>query len=96
MNPFLELEVCHAGGGKDDLPEKTVMGRILPGEIAMHYPGYHWGAIVVLKSGYTFLTTMTSDDLDAARQAYAAMQKKNPTNTNNIQLTKKSKLHAAD
>ncbi len=92
MNPFLEIEVCHAGGGPEDLPEKTVVGRILPGEIAMHYPGYHWGAIVVLKSGYTFLTTLSSDELDAARQAYSAVQKKSPNNISNIHLNKLAKV----
>lgn len=41
MNPFLEIPVCLGGGGNQNLPEKIVTGRVIPGEIAFHYPGYH-------------------------------------------------------
>lgn len=96
MNPFLEIPVCLAGKADDpEQPEKIVTGRVLPGEIAFHYPGYHWGSVVVLKSGYTFLTTLESANIDAARQAYADIMTKNPNNKNNIQLTPKSKIHVA-
>lgn len=99
MNPFLEIPVCLSGKeGDDQQPEKEVVGRLLPGEIAFHYPGYHWGAIVVLKSGHSFLTKMTSEEIDAARQAYHKIMKEKPENTANIQLKAKQKplIHAAD
>lgn len=94
MNPFLEIPVFLAGG--EGTPEKEVVGRILPGEIAFHYPGYHWGAVIILKSGYSVLTTMSCEAIDAARQAYAKILKEQPNNMNNIQLTAKPQLHATD
>lgn len=89
-SPLLEIPVCHAGKPDNpETPEKIVTARVLPGEIAMYYPGYHWGSIVVLKSGYTFLTDWSSEQLDAAREGYYDFTKKNPTVKRNIAMVNK-------
>lgn len=94
MNPFLEIPVCLAGG--KDTSEKEVTGRVLPSEIAFHYPGYNWGAVIVLKSGHSILTTLSSEEIDAARQAYGIILKDRPGNISNIQLKPKNPLHVTE
>lgn len=90
MKPLLEIPVCLAGKpGDDSQPEKEVMGRVLPDEIAFHYPGYHWGSIIVLKSGHSFLTTLDSEAIDTARLAYDDMVTKNPALRKNVQIKQK-------
>jgi hypothetical protein len=88
MNPFLEIPVCLRGKADDpDQPEKVVNGRLLPGEIAFHYPGYNWGSVLVLKSGHSILTTLSSEQIDAARIAYEEIQRKNPKNKSNVTVS---------
>lgn len=89
MKPFLEIPVCLQGGHNED--EKVVTARVQPSEIAYHYPGYHWGAVVVFRSGSSLLTSMSSDELDLAILGYESFQKKNPNNRHNIKLTAKPK-----
>lgn len=90
MNPLLEIPVILAG--KDEnTPEQAVTGRINPGEIAYYYPGYNFGAIVVMKSGNSFLTTWSADELDHARIVYYDFIKKNPTNRMNVRMVQKDK-----
>lgn len=90
MNPLLEIPVILAG--KDEnTPEQVVIGRISPGEISHYYPGYDFGAIVVMKSGSSFLTTWSAEDLDHARVVYYDFVKRNPTNRMNVQMIPKDK-----
>ena len=94
MNPLLAIPVILAGGKDadgDDKPEKVVIGRISPGEISHYYPGYDFGAIVVMKSGSSFLTTWSAEDLDHARVVYYDFVKRNPTNRMNVQMIPKDK-----
>lgn len=91
MNPFLEIPVCMAGKADNpDAAEKIEVGRILPSEIAMYYPGYYWGTIVVMKSGSSFLSPMSCAELDNARYQYYDFIKKNPNVRQNITVIKQN------
>lgn len=75
MMPFIEIPVCLAGS--NDLPEKEVTGRLQPSEIANYYPGYHWGTIIIIKSGSSFLTKCDPEEIDTLLLEYSAFAKKN-------------------
>jgi hypothetical protein len=84
MNAHLEIPVCLAGGEKEE--EKVVTGRILPAEIAFYYPGYHWGSVVILKSGYSVLTTLTPEEIDQAILSYRILIAKGGSLKGNLAL----------
>lgn len=86
MNPFLEIPVIAPNGflGAD----KEVVGRILPGEIAFHQPYGKGKTLIVLKSGHRVFTSLDPASLDAARQTYEVVLKKNPGRTNNLQIVR--------
>jgi len=87
MLPFLEIPMCIANNEKE---EKGVVTRIQPNEIAYYYPGFHWGTVVVMKSGSSFLTVFTSDELDAALKGYDQHVKAYAGKFGNLQVTPKS------
>lgn len=86
MNPFLEIPVMSPGGFLGT--SKEVVGRILPGEIAFHQPYGKGKTLIVLKSGHGVITTLDPASLDAARQTYEVVLKKNPGRTNNLQIVR--------
>lgn len=94
MHPFLEVPVCLQGGHNEE--EKIVTARIRPSEIAFHYPGYHWGCVIVFKSGSSLLTGMMPEELDAAIIGFDSFQKKNPSNVHNIKLTAKKTANGSN
>jgi hypothetical protein len=105
MNPFLEIPIVSSSERtvkrskglfnrttetSTEYDHKITTGRVMPGEIAAHYPSLNLkGTIIILKSGYSFVTTLTCADVDAARQVYEQMIKKNPGRTNNLQIIPK-------
>ena len=99
MNPFLEIPVklqsapgkinrlSRLLGRKPEHITRVATGRILPGEIAMHYPDGNSGTVVILKGGQSFITSWTAETLDHARQEYTQFVSAYPKNRGNIQLT---------
>jgi hypothetical protein len=78
------------GNKPADIPDvisKQVQGRVLPGEIACHYPGQHYGTVIVLKSGHKLLTTWDATVVDYARRQYVSFIAKNPKLESNVQIT---------
>lgn len=93
MLPFLELPICLANVEKE---EKTVTGRIKPGDISYMYPGFYAGTIIVFKSGSSIMTSCTQAEIDAALIAYQEFVDKNPNKFGNLQLAQKPKLHVTN
>lgn len=104
MNPFLEIPVIlekqtavkSGAFGKKLIVREAVeaTGRILPGEIAAHYPTAEGGAVLVLKSGVTIVTSLSCDDIDTARQRWESYLKANPKQTANVVLVKSQSVAA--
>jgi hypothetical protein len=110
MNPFLEIPfvvskartVKRSKGlfnreteTRTEYDHKIVTGRVMPGEIAAHHPSAeNAGTVIILKSGQSFVTTLSCADVDAARQVYDSMIKKNPGRTNNLQIIPKEEKSA--
>lgn len=93
LKPFLELPMCitnNEGG------EKEVTVRIQPCDIAYYYPGFHWGVVVTMKSGASYLLKTTVEEFDGALLAYQQAVIRNPLQFGNLKITPKSKLHALD
>ena len=90
MRPFIELPVVLAGGDKQ--PEKHVIGRWMPDEIAGYVPAYYSGCIVHTKSGFSFIVTMSCEQLDNILMQYRiALKKNNGKNMGNLAILPESK-----
>jgi hypothetical protein len=95
MNPFLELPIVLMNNEKES---KEVIGKIQPSEIEYYYPGFHDGVILVMKSGSSFMTTLTEEELSAGLDAYYKFILNHRGKFGNLQITKNSKsiLHVAN
>ena len=86
MNPFLEIPIVI---GKKKLLrryERKTVARILPGEIALHYPDDYGCTVIVMKSGASITTPLTAINIDEARQVYDRTIKQHPGRANNLQI----------
>lgn len=90
MKPFLELPMVIVN---NEGVEKEVVARIQPDMIGYYYPGMNWGAVIVMHTGASHLTTWTAEQMDAALAAYDASVKANPGKFGNLKLTPKKLLH---
>lgn len=95
MKPFLELPVCLAN---NEQKQKVVTGRVQPEDISYYYPGFYEGTVIVMKAGSSLLTTIGTEELDSALQAYHQLRAKNAGHFGNLQITQKKKpnLHVTD
>jgi hypothetical protein len=72
-----------------DTAQAVITGRVLPGEIVAHYPDENNHTVLLLRSGATVTTMLSPADVDAARQVYDQMMKKNPGRNENLQIVRK-------
>lgn len=94
MLPFLELPMVISN---NEGQEKEVSVRIQPSEIAYYYPGFHWGIVVVMKSGSSYLLNLPVEQFDATLATYHSSVKSNAGKFGNLKITpKKQILHATD
>ncbi len=99
MNPFLELPMIVTEPKRPTLrwflglsqtkAKKEVVGRLMPGDIAAHHPNGDGTTRIILKSGQVLHTPLPCEDVDAARQTYDVVIRKNPGRTNNLQIVRK-------
>lgn len=50
--------------------EKDVDTLIYPAEIAAVQPCYHWGCMIIMKSGHQFMTRLQAKDMERHIAAY--------------------------
>lgn len=93
MKPFLEVPICITNTESE---EKKTTAKIQPGEIAYFYPGFHWGTIVVMKSGSSMLVDLDEPTFMSGLDLYEESVKKAPGKFGTLKLTAKNKLHAAN
>lgn len=94
MLPFLELPMTIVN---NEEKEKEVIGRIQPAEIADYYSGFYDGTIIVLKSGSSFYSPLSVEEVDNALAAYHSFTKANSGKFGNLKISPKKPIqHAAD
>lgn len=55
---------------------KSVTLRLLPGSVDYYYPGFYNGTVIVLKSGQSFLTPLSAEEVDHTFTAYDKLTRK--------------------
>ena len=93
MNPLLKIPIIVVNNEQKEA-EKTA--RILPSEIGYYYPGFYDGTIIVMKSGHSHLTMLSTEQIDGMLQAYEKSVKANPGKFGILEITTKNPLHAAN
>lgn len=73
MSIYLEVPICIEN---KDGETKDVTARLRPAEIAFYYPGFHWGCVIVMKSGASFLSSLSDSEIDSALQQFDGIAKK--------------------
>jgi len=73
MQPFILLEI---GIVNQDKEEKVVVARVQPENIDYYYPGFFNGTIIVNKSGNSFLTPLSVDQVDKVLKNYHTVSRK--------------------
>ena len=80
MMPFLKLPIILPGNPEENEADKETQARIQPCEIESFNDGYHWGCLIVFKSGEIKMTRLTADEFEQALikywQAFNEMVKK--------------------
>jgi hypothetical protein len=84
MKPFLEIPML-CTNNENKAVETTVRGR--PDNIDYYYPGVYKGAVIVMASGASLLTTLTFGQFEAALDAYDKHTRINPKKFGNLQLS---------
>jgi hypothetical protein len=62
--PFQKLPILLPGNPEGGEKDKTVMARILPGEIESFNDGYHFGCLIKFKSGEILMTELSADQVE--------------------------------
>lgn len=75
MKPFIQVPLCLSNS---EGAEKTTVVQFQPSEVSYYYPGFHWGTIVVMKSGGSFLTPLDHNQFSSALDTYTKFVRKNP------------------
>jgi len=57
--------------------QKEVITRFNPLEVDYYYPGFYNGTVVVLKSGNSFLTTLSAEQFDSLLINFDKVEKSN-------------------
>jgi hypothetical protein len=93
MKPYLEIPcaITHNEGKNKEVP----LG-LIPDRIDYYYPGFHQGTVIVMASGCSMFTLLSSAELFSALQAYDEFTNANKGQFGNLQLTQKPKMHVAD
>ena len=63
MSPLLKIPIVIQN---NEQKEKLTQARILPSEISYYYPGFYNGTVVVMKSGSSYLSTLSEEQFDQA------------------------------
>lgn len=70
MQPFIKLPVGIANQKEE---QKKVIARIQPDQIDYYYPGFYEGTVIVNKSGNSFLTSLSVEQVDSLLENYHSM-----------------------
>lgn len=79
MLPFMKIPVVLPGPDFDPnnpdnqkTKDKETEAWILPSEISSFHPGYYWGAVIILKSGQSFITRVEAKAIEQNIAGYWA------------------------
>lgn len=86
INPYLKIPIVLPGNQEDQEGEKTVEARLQPEEIAIYYPGYHFGTLIYLRSGAMIMTRLKPEEVDFGIDTYWKNVKKKQDKEDRIQL----------
>lgn len=85
MLPFLQIQIDLPGDNEN--PDKEVIARIQPDSVETFYPGFHYGTIIVMRSGQIYITKMETEKFGAALGNYWAQLNKRAETKNKLLLT---------
>jgi hypothetical protein len=71
MMPFLKIPIVLPGDPEEKLEDKETQARIQPAEIESFNDAYHWGCLIVFKSGEIKMTKLTADQVEQVEQLLA-------------------------
>lgn len=68
--PFLKIPIVLPGNPEETEKDKEVPARIQPAEIESFNDAYHWGCLIVFKSGEIKMTKLTADQVEVMLAQY--------------------------
>lgn len=69
--PFMKIPVLLPGNPEDQDPqEKEVEAFIQPEQVESFLPGYYFGSIIIMKSGYQYMTRLEASQLEKSFAGY--------------------------